>query len=162
MSQNQVFYDDQGREVDPFAVDDEPQDDPAPNFRRTLENRASKAEKKAQDAETRAEKAERQLAFAQAGIPLDNPMSPYFIGGYQGELTTDAIKAEAAKLNLVKAPETDVVPSAEKDAHARMAAANAGAGTPGGRDFDAEMRAATTPQQLEAIYQAKGGQVVND
>lgn len=36
----------------------------------------------------------RERAFVQAGVPLDDKRSAYFIAGYRGEDTPDAIKAE--------------------------------------------------------------------
>lgn len=57
-------------------------------------------------AELRKEKAEaaqakRELAFAKAGIPMDTPMAKYFIKGYDGELTPEAIKEAATEAGLV-------------------------------------------------------------
>lgn len=48
----------------------------------------------------------RTLAFAQAGIPLDsdNKIAGYFIKGYDGDLTPEAIKAAATEAGILGAP----------------------------------------------------------
>lgn len=50
--------------------------------------------------------AERKLAFAEAGLPLNDPKLTYFIKGYDGEMTPEAITAEAAKAGLIQQPAT--------------------------------------------------------
>lgn len=50
----------------------------------------------AQSAETT-----KKLAFVEAGIPLDSPMSKYFIKGYDGELTPEAIREAALEAQLI-------------------------------------------------------------
>lgn len=50
----------------------------------------------AQSAETT-----KKLAFVEAGIPLDSPMSKYFIKGYDGELTPEAIREAAQEAQLI-------------------------------------------------------------
>ena len=64
---------------------------------RALEKKATKAE----EAEARASAAERKLAFAEAGISLTDPKLSYFVKGYDGELTAEAIQAEAAKAGFL-------------------------------------------------------------
>lgn len=48
-----------------------------------------------------AETAKRELAFAKAGIPMDTPMAKYFVKGYDGELTPEAIRTAATEAGLV-------------------------------------------------------------
>jgi hypothetical protein len=45
--------------------------------------------------------AQKKLAFVEAGIPLDSPMSKYFIKGYDGELTPEAIREAAQEAQLI-------------------------------------------------------------
>lgn len=45
--------------------------------------------------------ASKKLAFVEAGIPLDSPMSKYFIKGYDGELTPEAIREAAQEAQLI-------------------------------------------------------------
>ena len=49
-----------------------------------------------------AEQARRELAFLKAGVNPDNPMAKYFIKGYEGELSTDAIRAAAEEANVIQ------------------------------------------------------------
>ena len=46
----------------------------------------------------------RKMAMVEAGVDLKHPAAPYFVEGYKGELTEDAIKAEAAKIGVLAAP----------------------------------------------------------
>lgn len=58
--------------------------------------RASRAE--AEQAKVEAAEAatlRRELAFRRAGVDPDDPKAKYFVKGYDGELTAEAIKAEA-------------------------------------------------------------------
>ena len=50
-----------------------------------------------------AENAKRELAFAKAGVPMGSPMAKYFVKGYDGELTPEAIRSAAAEAGLVAA-----------------------------------------------------------
>lgn len=58
--------------------------------------------KKADSESARADAAERKLAFVQAGVPIAGPVAEAFVDRYDGELTTEAIVAEAERWNLVK------------------------------------------------------------
>lgn len=121
---------------------------------RRLEKQVKELRQQAEDGQ----KATRQLEFVKAGVDLNNPMASYFVNGYQGDLTPEAIKAEAAKLGLVASteqPQEQGIPAEEQAAHQRIADATAGANAPGQRDFDAEMRAAKTVDEHDRIYQEK-------
>lgn len=54
--------------------------------------------------------AQRELALVKAGIDTDTPLGKMFSTAYDGDLTSDAIKAAAAEVGLVKAPEAPVPP----------------------------------------------------
>lgn len=54
-----------------------------------------------------AEQARRELAFVKAGVDTDTKLGKLLLRTYDGELTVDAIKAEAAELGLFKAPSTN-------------------------------------------------------
>lgn len=45
--------------------------------------------------------ATKKLAFVEAGIPLNSPMAKYFIKGYDGELTPEAIREAAMEAQLI-------------------------------------------------------------
>jgi hypothetical protein len=46
--------------------------------------------------------AKRQLAFAKAGIDIEDPKMKYFVRGYDGEMTAAAVKAAAAEAGFVQ------------------------------------------------------------
>ena len=86
--------------------------------------------RRAEEAEARAAEAERKLAFAQAGIDLtDELRAEYFINGYKGEPSREAIQAEWVRLYGDRS-DTGGGLSAEDLAHQRVAAAAAGSEPP--------------------------------
>lgn len=136
-----ILTDDDGNEYDipdhllaPGSDADKPK-----NFRRALEADLEAARKGKTESDARADAAERQLAFAKAGVPLTDPRASYFVAGYQGELTDDAIKAEAATFGFGTA--APAVPSDATAALNTIGQANDGAAAPGARNFAAEMKA---------------------
>lgn len=66
----------------------------------------------------RANELERKLAFAQAGVNLETKAGQYFYKGYDGELSTDAIREELGALGLSDAPppkqQEDEIPADER------------------------------------------------
>jgi len=44
----------------------------------------------------------RQLVFARAGIDLDDPAAEWFLKGYDGEMTADAVRTAAVKARLIR------------------------------------------------------------
>lgn len=82
-----------------YGYDDDDQDNQSPQVTlsrkqiRQLEKRA----KAADEAQAELEQLKRERAFVQAGVPLDDRRASYFIAGYQGEMTPEAIKARWAE-----------------------------------------------------------------
>ena len=77
----------------------------------------------------------RERAFEKAGIDPADAKFTYFVKGYDGELTPEAVKAEAVKIGLLEAevvsdPLTDPANAAALAAQQKIADASAGAGTP--------------------------------
>lgn len=71
--------------------------------------RELEAENKRKDALlAEAEQAKRELAFLKAGVNPDNPMAKYFIKGYEGDLSTDAIRAAAQEANIIESSKPSV------------------------------------------------------
>lgn len=48
-----------------------------------------------------ATEAQRKLAFVEAGVDLNAPISRYFVKAYDGEMTAEAIRAAATEANLI-------------------------------------------------------------
>src|SRR5690606_26113669 len=93
-----------GRGFMPHENDDDTQRQDNDTFR----DRINRLERKAKEAEDRANKAERQLAFAQAGIQLDDPKMKYFVNGYDGEIEAGKIREAAVEAGFLtdSKPET--------------------------------------------------------
>lgn len=47
------------------------------------------------------EELRRELAFAKAGLPMDDPKLKYFVKGYDGELSADAIREAAMEAGFL-------------------------------------------------------------
>lgn len=115
---------------------------------------------KAEEYEKRARAAERELAFAKAGISLDDPKLAYFRKGYDGDLDPHAIKAAAIEAGFLK-DDSEPDPS-EIDAHRRLADASAGAEPATEIALEDALNAAKSPEEVMAIASAAGLPTVND
>ena len=88
-----------------------------------------RAANKAKKLEVEMESMKRELAFARAGLPLDDPSLAYFVKGYDGELEADAILQAAEEAGFIEFVEDDNAPEqvAQQDpAQDRVMAAAAG------------------------------------
>lgn len=116
--------------------------------------------RRADEAEARATAAERELAFAKARIDPSVPGYTYFLKGYDGELTPEAIKQAAIEANLIKDEAGEGATPEELAAMDRMNAASTGASTtPISKEAerDARLRDATSTKEFDAIYAEYGG-----
>lgn len=66
---------------------------------RLLRRAANKSKKTEQENQA----LRRELAFAKAGLPLDDPRMNYFIKGYEGELQAEAIRQAAMDSGFIQA-----------------------------------------------------------
>lgn len=126
---------------DDFDEGDEPPQEPPARTVTLSRKQIRSLEQKA----ARADAAERELAFAKAGVDLADPKLSYFVKGYSGDLTPDAIKQEAINSGFLAAPQPDpetASKDAELDAHDRLGSAAAGASTPDKIDLGQKMREA--------------------
>lgn len=80
-------------------------DTTTPDEAEGIKNLRAKADK-ADEATARAEAAERRLAFVEAGIPTGSKPAQGFMATYTGEMTPEAIKAEAIEWGLLQAEGT--------------------------------------------------------
>lgn len=95
------------------------------------------------DAESRAARAERELAFAKAGIDLQDQRMSYFVKGYDGEIDSEKIKQAAVEAGFLGTPEPSV-PDDELTQHQQVANLTAGAQT---TDFDSNAEYASALAQ---------------
>lgn len=119
-----------------------------------LRNLRKKA-KSADDAERRAAKAERELAFAKAGLDLGDPKVGYFVKGYDGELTPEAIRATAVELGFVAVPTVDQQAASEAKGIEQITSTATG-GQPASFDVAAELQAARNEREVMAILRRAG------
>ena len=106
-----------------FEFEDEAQDqaarkDPVRARMRELEQQVKAFEAKAKEAEA----AQRELAFVKAGVNPDSAAAKYFVKGYDGELTPEAIRAAAEEANLVSSEKKEA--AGEQQAWNRVAQAS--------------------------------------
>jgi hypothetical protein len=76
-----------------------------------------------QQALAEAEAIKREFAFVKAGVPMDSPMAKYFVKGYDGEFTPEAIRAAAEEANLIQAQKQDARAIQEQEAWSRVSKA---------------------------------------
>lgn len=59
---------------------------------------------------SQATEAQRKLAFVEAGVDLNAPISRYFVKAYDGEMTAEAIRQAATEANLIvtQEPKQDI------------------------------------------------------
>ena len=62
----------------------------------------------------------REYAFMKAGVPMDSPMSKYFVKGYDGEFTPEAIRLAAEEANLIHKEAQSAQVKSEADAWNRL------------------------------------------
>lgn len=63
----------------------------------------------------------RELAFARAGLPLDDPKMRYFVKGYDGEMTAESIREAALEAGFL-ASQQQQEPGPDPQMHATAAA----------------------------------------
>lgn len=71
--------------------------------------------------------ARRKLAFMDAGIDLDTPTGKLFADAYQGDLTTEAVKAKASEYGIIEPPKTETATPEEQAAAEEIVQATVGA-----------------------------------
>lgn len=105
-----------------FEFEDEAQDqatrNPVRARMRELEDRNKALEAQAKETEG----ARRELAFVKAGVDPDSAAAKYFVKGYDGELTAEAIRAAAEEASLIPSQKKEV--AAEQQAWNRVAQAS--------------------------------------
>lgn len=112
---------------DDYSDDTEVEQPENPNDIKSLRRAANQKKKLEQELEGM----RRELAFARAGLPLDDPKMRYFVKGYDGEMTAEAIREAASEAGFL-AVQQDQGPDPQLQAAAaaqqRVMQASAGAG----------------------------------
>lgn len=122
--------------------------DPVRAQLRKVEQQLKAAEAKAKELETAA----RELAFVKAGVDVNAPIAKYFVKGYDGELSADAIRVAAQEANLIQASNSQKSMQEEQQAWARVnSASQAGEKFEPVTDWAAKMSSAKSPQELDQL-----------
>lgn len=101
---------------------------------------------------------QKKLMFIEAGVPMDSPMASYFVKGYDGDLTPEAIRQAAIEAQLV-APQPPV-DEGDKQAWKETNKVAAGAEmSPNESSWVKRIQNAQSQSELETIFaeaQAQG------
>jgi hypothetical protein len=137
-------------EFEEDAVDQQPKD-PVRVHMRKLE-----AENKAlREAAQSAEQAKRELSFVKAGINPDDPKAKYFVKGYDGELTVEAIKAAAEEASLIPSQRKEIEQDAQAFGRLNRAATFGETSEPV-VDYADKIRSAKSPDEvMQLLAQAR-------
>ena len=107
---------------------DEDEQQTEPGWRKKLEREA----KQGREAVQAAQDAKKELAFYKAGIPMTDPhmtdpRMAYFVKGYDGEFSAEAIRKAATDAGFIEAAPQDTAVADEVTAQAHVAGASQGA-----------------------------------
>jgi len=139
----------------PTEAEDSVSQESKPNWRRELEDRA----KAGDEAVAELAQLRRELSFRDAGVDPASKQGQYFIRGYDGEMTVDAIRAEAAELGLAgnnNPPGQMQQPQIDYGAEQRIAMAADDAGPVTNPELDTLIRQTKNPDELRELMEAHG------
>lgn len=128
-----------------------------PNWRRDLEARASEGD----EAKKELQQLKRKEVFRDAGLDTSNKMTEYFMKGYEGDLSVEAIQAEAndAGLSNMTANASSTNPAQDTDALAerRIQHAADDAGPVTNPALKELIRQTTNADELRTLWESNGG-----
>ena len=136
----------------PTEAEDSVSQESKPNWRRELEDRA----KAGDEAVAQLAQLQRELSFRDAGVDPNTKQGQYFMRGYDGEMTADAIRAEAAELGLTGQPVQAQEPPGDYGAEQRIAMAADDAGPVTNPELDTLIRQTKNPAELRELMEAHG------
>lgn len=132
-------------EFEDEQVDQQPKD-PVRAHLRKLE-----AENKRKDEELAALKsAQRELVFLKAGINPDDPKAKYFVKGYDGEMTVEAIRQAAEEASYIPSQRKEIQQDAEAFSRVNRAATFGETSEPV-VDYAEKIRKAKSPDEVMQI-----------
>jgi hypothetical protein len=144
-----------------YEFEDEVEDqatrkDPVRARMRELEQQVKAFEAKAKEAEA----AQRELAFVKAGVNPDSAAAKYFVKGYDGDLTPEAIRAAAEEAQLITPQPVQVDP--DKAAWQQSNRIAAGAETASeGPSWVKRIRDAESAEEISNIFAEAQAQGIN-
>lgn len=137
--------------ADEYEYEDDDDQDGGQDHLKELRRKAKSADKLQQMLDAK----DRELAFARAKLDLDDPKLKYFIKGYEGELTPEAIREQAISDGFLPAPEPKHS-SDEMQGQQRIAAASSGAGETPKEDLNALIAQANSPEEVMKLVTQAG------
>lgn len=137
-------------EFEDDAQDQQPKDPVRAHLRKLEAENKALREQMAEVAE-----AKRELTFVKAGITPDDPKFRYFVKGYDGELTPDAIRQAAEEAGFIQRRDDAQAP--EREAWGRVSrVASAGETSEPVVDYSEKIRKAKSPDEvMQLLAQAK-------
>ena len=136
----------------PTEAEDSVSQESKPNWRRELEARASAGD----EAVAELAQLRRELSFRDAGVDPNTKQGQYFMRGYDGEMTADAIRAEAAELGLTGQPVQTQEPQIDYGAEQRIVMAADDAGPVTNPELDTLIRQTKNADELRELMEAHG------
>jgi len=140
--------------------DDESFDDPDDSGTvQKMRSRIKSLEKQAKasvDATERANQAERKALFYEAGLDPNDPKAKYFVKGYDGEMTAEEIRAEAAEAGLITVTESSESVSTDEQAALGRVNNTAGSAESTGEDFASKISLAANEAEVMALLRQSG------
>ena len=136
----------------PTEAEDSVSQESKPNWRRELEARANAGD----EAVAELAQLRRELSFRDAGVDPNTKQGQYFMRGYDGEMTADAIRAEAAELGLTGQPVQTQQPQVDFGAEQRIAMAADDAGPVANPELDTLIRQTKNADELRDLMEAHG------
>ena len=129
-----------------------------PNWRRELEAKA----KRADELEAQIQQMQRKEVFSDAGLDPSNKMTEYFMKGYDGELSIEAIQAEANSAGLsTMTTQASIGNLAEQqaqfEAERRIQQASDDAGPVSDPSLNELIRQTNNADELRQLWEANGG-----
>ena len=108
---------------------------------------------------------QRKEVFRDAGLDPSNKMTEYFMKGYEGELSVEAIQAEASSAglsNTVSQADTSMVEqqaqfAQQVEAERRIAEAGDDAGPVADPQFESLIRQTKNADELRQLWESNGG-----
>lgn len=99
-----------------------------------------------------ASEAQRKLAFVEAGVDVNAPSARYFVKGYEGEMTAEAIRQAAQEVNLIGGTQPKQEIQAEQNAWDRVSKAKSfGDASEPEVDWNTKIRNAKSQEEVHQI-----------
>ena len=132
-----------------------------PNWRRELEAKAARTT----ELEAQIEQMQRKEVFRDAGLNPTDKMTEYFMKGYEGELSVEAIQAEANSAGLSNTvsqantsySEQQAQFAQQVEAERRIAEASDDAGPVADPQFESLIRQTNNEDELRQLWESNGG-----